>query len=310
MLLAERYRIEDLLGSGGMGTVHAGFDTLLERRVAIKFLPSEVENDARARTRFRREALAAAALDHPYICKIFEVGEHQGRSFIVMERIDGETLDASIASRALSRRQVLDLAHELAQALDEAHRRGIVHRDLKPSNIMLTTQGHVKVLDFGLAKSTESDEPRREATAATAVAMTLPGTRLGTPSYMSPEQVLGSPLDSRSDIFSLGVVLHELASGVHPFRHATAADTMAAILRDVPRSSEGDLDVVPGFGRIVHRMLAKACAERFQSMHEVTIEFDALRERGTSGTPGSGSAAALIVADERTQMVARDGELA
>jgi tRNA A-37 threonylcarbamoyl transferase component Bud32/tetratricopeptide (TPR) repeat protein len=310
MLLAERYRIEDLLGSGGMGTVHAGFDTLLERRVAIKFLPSEVENDARARTRFRREALAAAALDHPYICKIFEVGEHQGRSFIVMERIDGETLDASIASRALSPRQVLDLAHELAQALDEAHRRGIVHRDLKPSNIMLTTQGHVKVLDFGLAKSPESDEPRREATAATAVAMTLPGTRLGTPSYMSPEQVLGSPLDSRSDIFSLGVVLHELASGVHPFRHDTATDTMASILRDVPRSTEGDLDVVPGFGRIVHRMLAKACAERFQSMREVTIELDALRERGTSGTPGSGSAAALIVADERTPMVARDGELA
>jgi hypothetical protein len=318
-LLADRYRLEALLGAGGMGAVHAAFDTRLERRVAIKLLPEASEADAQARARFRREALAAAALDHPYICKVFEVGEHDGRSFIVMEHVDGRTLDAVIAEHSLTPRQVLDLAHELAQALDEAHRRGIIHRDLKPSNIMLTTHGHVKVLDFGLAKHTVTRAGRAGGsgqtvndTAAVTAAdeVTHPGIRLGTPSYMSPEQILGSVLDPRSDIFSLGVVLHELACGQHPFRKESSSETMAAILRDAPRSTETDLDVVPGFGRIVHRMLAKGCAERPQTMRELIDTVDALRERGSSGSIGSGPALAPFAREERTQLVARDAELA
>ena len=306
-LLAGRYRLDRRLGEGGMGQVHAGFDTLLQRVVAIKTLNADTEHDAHARARLQREALAAAALDHPFICKVFEVGEHEGRRFIVMEFVEGRTLETAIAERALTPRQVLDVSHQIAQALDEAHRRGMVHRDLKPSNIMLTTQGHVKVLDFGLAKHT--DESSDGAMTAAAVGMTRPGTRLGTPSYMSPEQVLGSPLDARSDVFSLGVVLHELASGQHPFRKQNAADTMAAILRDAPLSTEGDLDLVPGFGRVVQRMLAKACAERFQTMRDLSSELDALRDRALSGTPGSGAVSVAAAPAERTAFVARDAEL-
>jgi tetratricopeptide (TPR) repeat protein len=318
-MLADRYRLDALLGAGGMGSVHAGYDTRLERRVAIKLLPEESETDVQARARFRREALAAAALDHPYICKVFEVGEHDGRSFIVMEHVEGRTLEAVIAERSLTPRQVLDLAHELAQALDEAHRRGIVHRDLKPSNIMLTTHGHVKVLDFGLAKHTVTRAGRAGGagqtvndTAAVTAAdeVTRPGILLGTPSYMSPEQILGSMLDPRSDIFSLGVVLHELACGQHPFRKDTSSETMAAILRDAPRSTEGDLDVVPGFGRLVHRMLAKACAERPQTMREVADQLDAVRERGSGVTPPPAAGGAFVIRDDRTPLVGRDGELA
>jgi tetratricopeptide (TPR) repeat protein/predicted Ser/Thr protein kinase len=306
--LAGRYRLEQLLGEGGMGAVHAAFDTLLERQVAIKTLNRGTDLDSEARARFRREALAAAALDHPFICKVYEVGEHDGRSFIVMEYVEGRTLDSVIGDGPVTARQLLDISHEIAQALAEAHRRGIVHRDLKPSNIMLTTHGHVKVLDFGLAKHVDSLSEDGETIAAPSGA-TRAGTRLGTPAYMSPEQVLGSPLDPRSDVFSLGVVFHELASGQHPFRKATTADTMAAILRDPPASTEGDLDVVPGFGRTVHRMLAKACAARFQSMHDLAGELDAMRERGSSGTPSSGGALAPALREERTQMVARDAEL-
>jgi tRNA A-37 threonylcarbamoyl transferase component Bud32/tetratricopeptide (TPR) repeat protein len=316
MLIANRYQLLEKLGEGGMGTVHAALDTLLERRVAIKMLPAESENDSHARARFRREALSAAALDHPFICKIHEVGEQDGRSFIVMEHIEGKTLDAVIAERRLGPRQLLDLASELAQALDEAHRHGIVHRDLKPSNVMLTVHGHVKVLDFGLAKhagSTDNtgDEINGVTTRAytTTVGATHPGVRLGTPSYMSPEQVLGSPLDTRSDIFSLGVVLHELASGRHPFRKDASSDTMAAILRDSPASTVGDLDIVPGFGSIVYRMLAKACAERYQTTTEVLRELDVLRDRGSSGASSASGPSTPFERDERTPLVARDTEL-
>jgi tetratricopeptide (TPR) repeat protein len=316
MLIANRYRLLEKLGEGGMGSVHAAFDTLLERRVAIKTLPAKSETDAEARARFRREALSAAALDHPFICKIHEVGEQEGHSFIVMEHIEGATLDAVIADRRLTPRQVVDLASELAQALDEAHRRGLVHRDLKPSNIMLTVHGHAKVLDFGLAKQTDGSDRAGDAFTGmttraytTTVGSTHPGVRLGTPAYMSPEQILGSPLDPRSDIFSLGVVLHELASGRHPFRKKAASDTMAAIMRDPPASTVGDLDVVPGFGSIVHRMLAKACAERYQTMIEIVRELDVLRERGSSGALSASGPSAPFEREERTPLVARDAEL-
>jgi predicted Ser/Thr protein kinase len=327
-LLGTRYRLDSLLGVGGMGQVHLAHDTVLERKVAIKMLPADVAEQATARERFRREALAVAALDHPFICKIHEVGEDAGRIFIVMEYVEGRTLDRVTRDGRLSPRQLIDCAHEIAQALDEAHRRGVVHRDLKPSNIMLTVHGHVKVLDFGLAKTGAtgaaatpsalgaSAAGTTNATGATsagpdlaATALTDPGTRLGTPAYMSPEQVLGSPLDPRSDIFSLGTVLHEMTGCGHPFLKATAAETMASILRDPPAATTGDLDVVPGFGVVVHRMLAKACAERFQSMGELKAELDLLRDGSGSGTPASGSAAVRAEPAERTPFVARDAEL-
>jgi tetratricopeptide (TPR) repeat protein/predicted Ser/Thr protein kinase len=307
--VAGRYRLERIIGQGGMGQVHAAHDTLLQRQVAIKTLGEDATRDPVARARLRREALAAAALDHPFICKVFEVGEHEGRDFIVMEYVEGKTLDAVIAERSVTPRQLLEWAHELAQALDEAHRRGLIHRDLKPTNIMVTGHDHVKVLDFGIAKQTRAegaDTPTRaQSSGATEI-----GTRLGTLSYMSPEQVLGSSLDPRSDVFSLGVVFHELASGRHPFRKDQTAETMAAILRDPPASAVTELDAVPGFGHIVHRMLAKACAERYQTMRELTGELDALRSRGSSITPRSGETIAHGLREERTQMVAREVELA
>jgi serine/threonine protein kinase len=194
-LLAGRYRIDFPLGAGGMGEVFLAHDTRLERRVAIKWLHPDHEQDVVARERLRREALAAAALDHPFICKIHEIGDADGRTFIVMEYVEGETLQIAAGRELLPVRQIVDLATELAQALEEAHGRGVVHRDLKPSNVMVTRQGHVKVLDFGLAKQTVDATASGDSGAATM--LTESGTRLGTPAYMSPEQVRGGVLDHR-----------------------------------------------------------------------------------------------------------------
>ena len=307
-LLANRYRMEKLVGEGGMGKVYLAHDTVLERKVAIKMLPEGVQHQPHARERLRREALAAAALDHPFICKIHEVGEDEGRGFIVMELIEGRTLNRVARDGGLSPRQLLDCANEIVQALEEAHRRGIVHRDLKPSNLMLTVHGHIKVLDFGLAKQLDGPQPGDDA--VTQKALTEPGITVGTPSYMSPEQVLGSPLDPRSDVFSLGTVLHEMASGRHPFQKATALDTMAAILRDPPASTVGDLDIVPGFGHVIHRMLAKACSERYQTMGELRAALETLRDTSGGHTPWSGSTVTRTEPQERTPLVARDAELA
>jgi serine/threonine protein kinase len=198
-LLAGRYRIDSPLGAGGMGEVFLAHDLRLERRVAIKWLHPDHEQDLVARERLRREALAAAALDHPYICKIYEIGDADDRTFIVMEYVEGETLQVTSSRELLPVRQIVDIAHELAQALETAHGRGVVHRDLKPSNIMVTTQGHVKVLDFGLARQTVESSAGSGSGAATM--LTESGSRLGTPAYMSPEQVLGGALDHRSDMF-------------------------------------------------------------------------------------------------------------
>jgi predicted Ser/Thr protein kinase len=309
-VIADRYRIERHLGSGGMGEVYLAHDTTLERRVALKLLPAKTEADPVARERLRREARAAAALDHPFICKIHEVGESLGQSYIVMEYVEGETLHSLASHGPLSTRQVLDIGHALAQALDEAHQRGLTHRDLKPTNIMVTGQGHVKVLDFGLAKQATAPPKATDSTGHGA-ALTDPGTRVGTPSYMSPEQILGGSVDPRSDVFSLGVVLHELVSGVHPFLRATPSDTMAAVLRDPPSTAGRDLEAVPGLAAVIRRMLAKACAERFQTMGELRAELEALRERTWLSTPTSRTVPALrsVATIERTPFVAREGEL-
>jgi tRNA A-37 threonylcarbamoyl transferase component Bud32/tetratricopeptide (TPR) repeat protein len=306
-LLAGRYRIDSPLGAGGMGEVFLAHDMRLERRVAIKWLHPDHEQDLVARERLRREALAAAALDHPYICKIHEIGDADGRTFIVMEYVEGETLQVAADRELLPVRQIIDIAHELAQALETAHGRGVVHRDLKPSNVMVTTQGHVKVMDFGLATQTVEFAPAGTGSEA-ATKLTESGTRLGTPAYMSPEQVLGGSLDHRSDMFSLGVLLQELATA-HPFMRTDAADTMAAILRDAPASGRRDVNSVPGLSPLLQRMLAKAASERVQTMSELRVELEALRERVWLATSASQTVAGIgVEPSERTPFVGREAE--
>ncbi len=223
------YKITEKLGGGGMGVVYKAEDTRLGRNVALKFLPEELQQDSTARKRFLREARSAAALDHPFICKIYEVGEAEEKSFIAMEYIQGETLSQKLTEGPLPLKNALQMAIEIAEALNAAHKNDIVHRDLKPSNIMLTSDGHVKVTDFGLAKRvTPPDDQKEEITTA----LTREGSTLGTIPYMSPEQVRGQEVDTRSDIFSFGVVLYEMLAGVNPFSKGGHMDTAKAVLSD------------------------------------------------------------------------------
>ncbi|MEJ2082909.1 MAG: serine/threonine-protein kinase [Acidobacteriota bacterium] len=220
------YRIVEKIGEGGMGEVYLAEDTSLQRKVALKFLPASLADDELARKRFLREAVSAAALDHPFICHTHEIIRHDSRDVIVMEYVEGRTLQQCLAAGPLPLKQALRIASEIAEALEEAHEKDIVHRDLKPSNIMLTAKGHAEVMDFGLAKKIgREDDTGQEITTA----LTREGTTLGTPAYMSPEQVKAEAVDCRSDIFSFGVVLYEMLTGVHPFRHVRQAETIAAI---------------------------------------------------------------------------------
>ena len=213
------YSIIAKLGEGGMGEVYLARDSRLNRQVAIKLLPSELAADPHARERLRREAMAVAAIDHPYICKIFEIGEDGDALFLVMECIAGETLHRRLQDGPLPLSDALRVAGEIAEALQEAHARRFLHRDLKPANIMLTEQGHVKVMDFGLAKRVDDlPSPDQATREIGATQLTAHGSIVGTPDYMSPEQVKGVALDARSDLFSFGVILAEMISGRHPFR--------------------------------------------------------------------------------------------
>jgi tetratricopeptide (TPR) repeat protein len=264
-----RYEILARIGAGGMGEVFCARDKELERHVAIKVLPSHMAADSSARKRLHREALAAASLDHPFICKVFEIGEANGAPFLVMEFVAGDTLLERLQSGPLPRGEALEIAREVGEALEAAHRIRFLHRDLKPANVMLA-QGHVKVMDFGLAKRFETDLADQDAvTQAINPALTELGVVIGTPDYMSPEQVCGQPLDPRSDLFSFGILLCELLGGTNPFRRGSATETMAAILRDPP-NLVGDFP--QGLMLLIRRLLAKQVDQRYQSMSDVLAD--------------------------------------
>jgi eukaryotic-like serine/threonine-protein kinase len=272
------YQIVSLLGKGGMGEVYLAEDLQLARKVAIKFLPPALIADEQARRRLLREARAAAKLDHPNICTIHEVGEEAGRSFIVMQYIEGETLAARNKRERLELSEALAIAIQAAEALQEAHQRWIIHRDIKPENLMLTARGQVKVLDFGLAKLASEQVAASEEVDTSSLPST-PGVIVGTIPYMSPEQARGERLDVRSDIFSFGVMLYEMAAGRRPFEGASMSDVVAALLTAEPQPLRQHCATAPvELERITGKCLAKAREARYQSAEELIAELTALRD--------------------------------
>ncbi|MDA2925294.1 serine/threonine-protein kinase [Acidobacteria bacterium AH-259-L09] len=259
--------------------VYLAQDTSLDRKVALKFLSDFMQEDPTARKRFLREAKSAAALDHPYICHIHEVGEVEGKSFIAMEYVQGTTLQDRLGGDPLSVKEALQTAAEVAEALEEAHKRGIVHRDVKPSNIMLTQQGHVKVMDFGLAKRLVAIEGVDSQQQTLTASLTKTGMMLGTLAYMSPEQLRGEEVDTRSDIFSFGVVLYEMLTGVHAFKKSQPMETGNAILNEAPAPLSRHMNEVPPvLQHIVRKMLAKEPDGRYQLIHDVRTDLGELLE--------------------------------
>ncbi|HSQ79180.1 MAG TPA: protein kinase, partial [Candidatus Bathyarchaeia archaeon] len=282
----QRYELIRLLGKGGMGEVYLARDAVLERNVALKFLPDELEGDPRMRERFLREAKSAAALDHPFICKIFETGSHQGKGFIAMEYIEGETLKDRMGKERIPLREAIRIALETGEALENAHKAGIVHRDLKPANLMLSAQGHIKVMDFGLAKHILPGADVSGMTRTmTQNSLTEQGAIAGTIAYMSPEQARGGALDGRSDIFSLGIILYEMLTGGNPFAKDSPVETLTSILRDpAPPTHITPRSVNPLLNPIVQKALAKDPAARYNKIGELVADLDkAYRQAGGGG---------------------------
>ncbi len=264
------YEIVAPLGAGGMGEVYRGTDTRLGRDIAIKVLGERFAAPF-ARERFLREARACSALSHPNICALYDLGDADGRPYLVMELLEGETLGSHIGSQPPNLEKALDFAKQLARALEAAHAKGIVHRDIKPSNVMVTPQGQVKVMDFGLAKisSGASAPPGEQQETAAMDDLTMPGTTMGTYAYMSPEQARGGAVDARSDIWSLGVVLYEMAAGSRPFTGPNSTVVLEALLTQPPIPlSQQNPQVPPELERIVHKALEKDPDRRYQSAAE------------------------------------------
>jgi len=281
------YEIRGPLGAGGMGVVYRAFDTRLQREIALKTLPEAFSRDDSLRARFEHEALAASALNHPNIVSVYDIGTDQGVLYMITELVAGESLRQLIARGPVAARKLVEIGKQIADGLAAAHSVGVVHRDIKPENILITADERIKIIDFGVAKQFAA---RAAGAGATAETQTLPGVVVGTIGYMSPEQIRGQALDGRSDIFSLGIVLHEMATGKSAFRGASGPDVMSAILISDPPPIEG-MQIPPGLGLIISRCLEKESSRRFQNASDLAFAIRSLS--AVSTTPNSNALPAI-----------------